>query len=281
MKSLGKVSGVSLPPWLLPTTRQNDAEAQGKRWAVRLRRARRLLLCLDFDGTLVPIQDHPDQVWPTKRLHQLLAQLSASGDLVVAVLSGRALSDLRKRLDLPGIVYSGNHGLEIQGPGWSHVEPLAAQRAPALAELGRRLDRALSACPGCWVEDKGLTLCVHYRRASPAAWSEVERIVAEVCQEHHDWLTLRAGKRTWDLFPGPALGKGTAVSRLLQRHAGKDVLGLAIGDDTTDEDMFQVLEDGLTVRVGENQGTAARYCLPGPAEVHEFLSWLAHWRANR
>jgi len=95
-------------------------------------------------------------------------------------VSGRGLDDLRLRAGLHRVAYAGNHGLEIWGRGLSWALPEAERARPAIEAYGRRLGCRLGAIPGAWVEAKGLTLTVHYRR-TPGAF--VERVRDAVFEE--------------------------------------------------------------------------------------------------
>src|SRR5262245_30935475 len=100
--------------------------------AARLDGARHLLLCLEFDGTLVPAADHPDQVTLPARTRRHLAALAADEGVSVAVVSGRERANLQAHVNVPGVICVGNHGLEIGGPGLYFVEPTADMFRAAL-----------------------------------------------------------------------------------------------------------------------------------------------------
>jgi hypothetical protein len=124
-------------------------------------------LFLDFDGTLVPLQDSPDQVLLPVSLRRMLLALSNQENRIVAVVSGRQRSDLQARVNVPGLVYAGNHGLEISGPGFVFIEPSAIGYRDKLLEFAKDLATRIKGIPDAWVEDKGLTLSVHSRLVAP------------------------------------------------------------------------------------------------------------------
>src|SRR5262245_38821745 len=95
--------------------------------ADRLAGARRILMGLGFDGTLAPIAERPDDVQLAQKVRDLLHALSRSERVTVAIFSGRQRDELVRLVDLPDLIYVGNHGLEISGPGLLFVEPTAAQ----------------------------------------------------------------------------------------------------------------------------------------------------------
>ena len=130
-------------------------------WADGWRRTGRLVLLLDFDGTLAPIVERPEMAGMPDATRRALERLMAMPGVEVAVVSGRGLADVRDRAAIPGIAYAGNHGMEIHGPGVERIHPEAEAARPLLEEARRRVESAIGGVPGAWVEDKQLTLSVH------------------------------------------------------------------------------------------------------------------------
>lgn len=234
-----------------------------------------LLLLVDFDGTLAPIVRHADRARITESTRQLLKSLSRVGWIREGVVSGRALPWLRKRVGLSGLVYVGNHGLEIEGPHARFVHPLARRYTPSLTRLARRLRRALAGVPGAWVEAKRLTLSVHWRavrttdipafhrraRAALAPWIATGQI------------QLTTGKRVLEVRPPIPWDKGKAVDWLAERYGGTVWY---LGDDQTDEAAFRTANrrKGVSIVVGRRTSTAARWWLSNPSEVRRLLRRL-------
>src|SRR5579872_4832206 len=143
----------------------------------RVAAASGVLLCLNLDGVLAPFADDPHDVElpdENRRVLRSLAQLDA---VTVAVFSGRGFSDLQKRVGVPGVLCAGNHGLEMGGPGVYFVEPTAAMFRDCVKELAADLAVRLKGIPEALVEDKGLTVSVHYRRVSGSQRDGVRRYV--------------------------------------------------------------------------------------------------------
>ena len=122
-------------------------------------------LFLDCDGTLAPIADTPDKARIPRKTKETLIGLSHSAKLRLAVISGRSLSDIKAVVGLDGIIYVGNHGLEIDEPGVTSQWKIVPGYKDSLAEIKARLTGKCAAMPGVFVEDKGLSLCLHYRMA--------------------------------------------------------------------------------------------------------------------
>jgi trehalose-phosphatase len=238
----------------------------------------RLLVVLDFDGTLVPIRSRPDLARLAASERATLRRLSRAR-ACVALMSGRSVADLRARVGVPGLLYGGVFGLEIAGPGWSYVHPRARALRPALAALARGLGRLFADVPGVRVEDKRAGLCVHYRAVAPRRRREFERRLAHARAAAPRGLRWRRGRRAWEVLPRADWDKGTAV-KLLRREFGRHEL-LVVGDERFDEPMLRVARGrGAGLRVGRGRSEARRR-LRNPAAVGRFLSALAERREGR
>ncbi|HEX2202095.1 MAG TPA: trehalose-phosphatase [Longimicrobium sp.] len=249
-------------------------------WADGWRRTGRLVLLLDFDGTLAPIVDRPDLAAIPAATREALDRLMARPGVGVAVVSGRGMADARERAAIPGIAYAGNHGMEIHGPGVDRVHPEAAAARPLLEAAVRMLEPAVAQVPGAFVEDKGLTLSIHFRLAPrervPALTEAVARATAML-----PGVKMTVGKEVLEVRPDVDWHKGKAVLFLLEQMrppAGAPVLYL--GDDRTDEDAFRALAEhafGEGVLVSEDPApeTAAASYLRDPAEVGALFAALA------
>ena len=243
--------------------------------AQALSAAGRVFLFLDFDGTLAPIVEEPDTASMSAKTREQLIALSQKPKFLVAIISGRPLSDLQQRVGLPGLFYAGNHGLEISGPGLSFVEPAALQRVPALRELSRSLERRLKDMAGARVDNKRLTATVHYRKARDEDREEIRRIVQEAVASSGDLFRVSEGLKALEIRPQVNWNKGAAAQWILESSGGEDALPIYLGDHATDEDAFSALAAGITVRIGRTAETSAQYQLEYQEAVGEFLAWLA------
>jgi trehalose 6-phosphate phosphatase len=124
------------------------------------------------------------------------------------------------------------------------------------------------------VEDKGLSIAVHYRHAAPEQHEAVRSAVHGVLSNASHPFVLTAGRMCFDIRPRVYWNKGEAVKWLLTRIGQPDALVIFVGGDPTDEDAFAALPDGVTVRVGSGPETAAKYHVDGPDGVWKFLEWL-------
>lgn len=248
------------------------------RVAGRLAGADRILLCLDYDGTLSPIVRYAADAHLAVSTRKILRRLAGTDRITLAVISGRGLQDVRDRVGLEGVIYAGNHGLEIRGPSLNYLNPSAQRARSELRAAARRLARELAEIEGAEVEDKGLTLSVHYRRVRISEQKLVRDTVCRVLAPARSRRSIRVGegKMVIEIRPPTSWNKGNAVN-LLRREVAKSspgtILPVYIGDDRTDEDAFHVLsEEGITVKVGAGgDETLAGYRLSGVGEVREFL----------
>jgi trehalose 6-phosphate phosphatase len=258
--------------------------------AAQLGAARHILLLSDYDGTLTPIVERPELANLSQRTKEILQVLAHQHRFTVGIISGRALKDLQQRAGIKGIVYAGNHGLEIEGPGVSFVNPVAEEIKPVFRFLYQVLSNALATVRGALVEDKGLTLSVHYRMVDEDRSHEVRNIFEGIIAMARSLRKVRvtSGKKVYEVRPAVDWDKGKAIALLLDRYgnpkAGEKPLGIFLGDDLTDEDGFKMMDrhSGISIFVGEERSdSAAHYYLKSPTEVEQFLSMLVNMQRGR
>ena len=233
-----------------------------------------LLFFLDFDGTLSPIVEHHEDAVISEEMRDLVHKLSKK--FPVAIVSGRGLADVKKRVALPEIFYAGSHGFEISGPGGfskDHVE--AVKVMPVFNELEPILKSKLENIKGVGFERKKFTLAVHYRQVKEEFEPQVHEIVSEVLKKYPQ-VKQGGGKKVIEIRPAIDWHKGKATEFLKKElTAEKNPLSVYIGDDVTDEDAFKYIANGYGILVGEHgQQTYADYSLKDIEEVKQFFSQL-------
>ena len=243
-----------------------------------------LLFLLDYDGTLVEIAPRPELARPTQELVQMLARLVSLPNLVLVVVSGRPLENLRELLPIGGLNYLGSHGAEglIGGEPWTLK--VGAGSREEQEELQRQLACKLADLHGWWLETKPLGFALHYRQAEP----EEEVRIFEALKPLLDQVSragrhqILQGKKVVEILP-QGVSKGAAIQEILRFPGFSDLFPVYLGDDVTDESAFQVLQGrGLTVKVGIGTGaTAATYSLAHPAAIRQFLALLASQLEDR
>lgn len=244
-----------------------------------LRGRRQVLIGCDFDGTLSPLVDHAHDARLPRTVLHILESLTALRGVRLAVISGRSLSDLRRRVGLENVWYAGNHGLEMLGrDGLESLAPQGAESVPIVREAVRRLTDALAEVPGAWVEDKRLTATVHYRLVDPLRQSVVHSIVQAVLKGHPH-LLLRVGKCVCEIRPDIAWHKGAALDRFMEEWGVTEAATAFLGDDVTDFDAFGKLTHGWGIVVGEPPDHNARCRVNDPADVAALLAWIVGVRS--
>lgn len=243
--------------------------------------ASHISLLTDFDGTISPIVAVPGDAQLDPEIRPLLKQIATQPDFSVGVISGRALEDLRSRTDIDELIYVGNHGLEIEAGKVRFRNPEAEALRRELKCVFLQLKLVLDAAEGVEIEDKGLTLSVHYRRVNEDMQDWVREKALETAGKYRSFTT-RQGKKVVEIRPGLEWDKGHAIKWLLKEVLPPGTLPIYIGDDATDEDAFAAIPQGITIRVGgvPTEGTMAHYLLPDVSTVAHFLSWLNHARSN-
>jgi trehalose 6-phosphate phosphatase len=218
-----------------------------------------------------------------KRVRQLLQSLNDQRKFVVGIISGRGLDDLKGRVAINNIIYAGNHGLEIDSSAINFVNPVAEEVRPVFRLMSQVLSKAFQHIKGVLVEDKGLTLSVHYRMVPDERLNDVKTVfegVISVAQSLKQ-VKVTLGKRVYEIRPPVDWDKGKAIDLLMDRlnnlTGNGETLPIFLGDDRTDEDGFKVINRyrGIPIFVGNEPGdTVARYYLSSPHEVEEFLNLL-------
>ncbi|MGH7450700.1 MAG: trehalose-phosphatase, partial [bacterium] len=223
---------------------------------------------------LTPIVGRPNWATLSPEMKETLRALSRPKHTSLAIISGRALADVRARVGIESLIYAGNHGLEIQGPDFEFVEPTAAARQKALQQLSEHLAADLSCFHSVHVEQKGLTTSIHFRGARAEEVKKIKSIVGIKLATLPHFLITK-GKMVYEIRPCVAWNKGAAVHWISARLAKRKALAIYLGDDATDEDAFAALPEGITVKIGGTEPTAAQYRLDNTEQVQKFLFWLA------
>lgn len=226
----------------------------------------RPLFFLDYDGTLAPIVDDPDEAVPHPEVPDLLRSLD--DQYPVWVVTGRDLRALSSFLDRP-LKAIGLHGAQ-EGIVGRTVEHLMSDDA---RDALHRLRSSVPSVDGLEVEDKDQSFAVHYRNVDRE--EEARDRLRSWLDAMPEMLDAIWGKKVVELRP-EGLTKGTAVRRIVDEHP--DCIPVYIGDDVTDEDAFRALQDmdreAVTIKVG-SEDTAAEYRLADPDAVVSYLRTYA------
>jgi alpha,alpha-trehalase len=231
---------------------------------------------LDYDGTLTPIVERPEDALLPPETRGVIERLAATHP--VAVVSGRDLADVRRMVGVEGIAYAGSHGFDIVRPDGSPYQR-GREFLPELDAAEHELAARLAPVAGARIERKTFAVAIHFRQVAESLVPAVEVAVAEVSALHPN-LRRTGGKKVFELRPNVDWDKGKALLWLL------DVLGLDrpevvpiyVGDDETDEDAFDAIRMrglGIVVRgEDDDRPSSARFALRDTDEARAFLELL-------
>jgi trehalose-phosphatase len=232
--------------------------------------AERVRVFLDFDGTLAPLCERPEEARLSDGTRRAIERLVRYRHVSVAIVSGRRRGDLIGQMRLPRVECWGMFG-------WERRDSCSLPPG-ARAELSRvrvRLRTALRGLRGVRVEDKGLAVSVHVRGVPAATARRAHAVLRQTLADAGGHLHVLAGSKVWDVVPREVAGKGFVLREAL-RGARRPFLPVYVGNDATDEPAFDALAGGITVRVGSARAasTKARYRLADPDEVRRFIEQL-------
>ncbi|MBN2402913.1 MAG: trehalose-phosphatase [Spirochaetes bacterium] len=226
------------------------------------------ILAFDFDGTLAPIADSPAEAAMPGELRRLLENLSLDNNTVIAIVSGRRLSELEQMIRIPSIIYFGNHGMTSSVEGFGAGREQLRKWSDESSMIHEKILCLESKYKGCIIENKGPVISVHYRKVDADKVKELGSLVKEIAGEHD--VDLKNGKMVIELKPRTNFTKGTALSEIaLKRFAGwsKDDPFLFAGDDNTDEDGFRAMKDfgerSFGFKIGDGETSADFRLLDG------------------
>ena len=243
----------------------------------RLRRAGGAVVMLDFDGTLSPLARTPGLAF----LHQTTKRqlVYCSSYFPIAIISGRALKDIKERVGMPGLIYAGNHGLEWQiGRRRTQIR-IPRSSIQDLMTARYEFKHLQEKYPGVVLEYKRLALAIHYRAVAHSRlrefYKEAQRALHIATNDGR--LIKIPGKKVFELRPNCHWTKGHFArfiyNQLCQKYHRR-LLAIYIGDDATDEDAFRTLSKGVTIRIGKSKGSSAQYYIRNQQLINDFLSWL-------
>ncbi|MFS7924164.1 putative trehalose-phosphatase [Helianthus anomalus] len=263
---------------------------------------KKIVIFLDYDGTLSPIVDDPERAFMSIEMHSAVKDVAKY--FPTAIISGRSRDKVYELVGLTELFYAGSHGMDIifpakdtilinhlnyirsmdkQGKEVNLFQP-AREFIPMINEVFRTLVEVTKDIPGAFVENHKFCTSVHYRNVDEKSWPMIAQRVHDVLKDYPR-LTLTHGRKVLEVRPLIDWDKGKAVEFLLESLGlsnANDVLPIYIGDDRTDEDAFKVLREGnrgygiLVSSVPKK--SKAFLSLRDTSEVKEFLKSLVRWK---
>mgnify|MGYP006436296663 CR=1 FL=1 len=236
----------------------------------------RWALFLDVDGTLIDFADTPDGVRVEPRVNEILLGLDRRFGHAVALVSGRSIEQLDQLFAPLRHTVAGLHGLERRGPDGRIQRADCA--TTGLDQVRQSFSRFSETHPAAIVEDKGMAVALHYRRAPDLAQKAdalARQLVSDPIANRDDSLVLQHGKMVVEFRPrGPH--KGDVVDDFMAIAPFQGRIPVFIGDDVTDEDGFDAVNrlSGHSIRVGPPQDSSAKWRIDGVAELRVWLEGL-------
>jgi len=237
-----------------------------------------IFLFLDFDGTLAPLAPTPDEAVLPQETKRYLEALSNLGNCRIAIVSGRGLRNVKEKVGLKNLIYVGNHGFEIEGDDLSFEGMFPPKIKSVLDRIKIELGQKLNSFDGVLIEDKGLTLSVHYRLVPEFQMTPFKKTLDRVLKPFllRKEIKFGSGKKVYEINPPIEWDKGKAINWILSKerfnHPQKLFLPVFLGDDITDEDAFHAIrKTGITILVGTPRSSYARYYLRDSHDVGKFL----------
>ncbi|KAJ6801796.1 putative trehalose-phosphate phosphatase 6 [Iris pallida] len=272
-------------------------------------KGKQIVMFLDYDGTLSPIVDEPDDAVMSEAMRAAVKALASY--FPTAIVTGRCLDKVWNFVQLAELYYAGSHGMDIKGPtnARKHIKSSTKTKAkpksvlfqpaseflPMIEEVSKALMEKTKSIQGAKVENNKFCASVHFRKVDEKKWSALAEQVRTVMKEYPK-LKLTQGRKVLEIRPTIKWDKGKALEFLLESLGFadcNDILPVYIGDDRTDEDAFKVLRErgqGFGILVSEHpKETNASYTLQEPKEassatsyfsVMQFLQHLVEWKSN-
>lgn len=246
----------------------------------RLAKGRLVTLFLDYDGTLTPIVNNPDDAVLSNETRQAIKELAKL--FPTAIISGRGRAKVEEFVQLAELYYAGSHGMDIAAPKFSDItlafQP-AAQYESLIQEVTRRLQEVTKHIQGSSIEDNKYCVSVHFRNCHHESYEEILKLVENIVTQEPD-LHMTRGRKVLEVRPRVNWDKGSALVHLLSMLGipEDEVFCLYIGDDRTDEDAFRVLAErgiGAGILVSNKvKPTKGIWTVRDPCEVTKLLKRL-------
>ncbi|CAK7355805.1 unnamed protein product [Dovyalis caffra] len=269
-----------------------------------LAKNKKIAMFLDYDGTLSPIVDDPDNALMSDDMRSTVSKVAKY--FPTAIISGRSRDKVCELIGLTELYYAGSHGMDILGPigkavsndhpnctesttdlqGKEDVNLFQPAREfiPMINEVFRTLVDNTKGIKGAKVENHKFCVSVHFRNVDEKSWQPIAQCVQDILDKYPR-LRKTHGRKVLEVRPMIDWNKGKAVEFLLESlglNNRDDVLPIYIGDDMSDEDAFKVLREGnrgYGILVSSRpKETNAVYSLKDPTEVMRFLNSLVTWK---
>ena len=233
-----------------------------------------LVLYLDLDSTLASTGPPRHPACTEHETRTELGELSRLDGVLVCVMSGRPVAELKEYFDIPGLVHGGDHGLEVDGDAFRFVHPEVARSRAQLVQLNERLLGLPLLVPGVEIEPRALATAVKFEPGSPEVRDRLGKMVQSLILAEQLDLRVMARMSSLEIRPRLDWNEAAAMAWIHQRIKTRDALGIVIGGESSEESVFRAIPGAITVQVGPAGPMQARYLLDGPDDVPPLLGWV-------
>jgi trehalose 6-phosphate phosphatase len=259
-------------------TRQGEPVFPENKTLFSILNKKKPVIFLDYDGTLTPIVQRPEDALLSEEMKHMLGELAKV--FTVAVVTGRDKEDVEQLIGLDQLIYAGSHGYIISGPDGMQMEhPDSGRLIPELDRMEKDIEEALEGkTEGVQIDRKRYAIGIHYRNAREGDEALVFDVVDMILEKYRGYKKGE-GKKIVEVKPDLDWHKGKAVDWILQAlelDENDEIIPVFIGDDLTDEDAFESLKGkGIGILVGgHGKPTAAAYSLKNVFQVRAFFDRL-------
>jgi trehalose 6-phosphate phosphatase len=243
-------------------------------------KSKSIVLFLDYDGTLVDFKEKPTDVTTPIQIKKILQQIIKNPKITVIIVTGRSLNDIKKLLTIKGLSFLALHGLHFKiGNQSSFCCTQTDELRLLIKKIKKEMQQKMQDEKGAFLEDKELTIVLHYRLLPTKKIQTIREKFNETIQviDHKKRLEIINGEKILEARP-KGWNKGKAIEMFLKKYKKeKNILPIYIGDDITDEDAFRFLgTKGISIHVvnTSKRKTTANYWVKNTEEVLFFLQFL-------
>ena len=232
------------------------------------------IIFLDYDGTLVPIKQRPEQAILDSKTKKALAIISSQKDTEVVIVSGRPVNFLQQQLKGIPLYFAGEHGgkfYDYHHKKWHNL--VTTNKYQWYQQALNIITTYAKRTPNSFIEKKNFAITWHYRN-SPTDFAQFQarKLVIDLEASLHNLpVSVITGKKVVEVKALEA-NKGYFANWFYERYVNHNEMIMAIGDDRTDEDMFETLNKrGITIKVGDKENSIATHLIDEQSQVLSIL----------